>query len=287
MRGTSSSLARALAAAALGVAMSSGPARAQDRNEAPWLRDRGPGVATSQFGTYIRRGELLVYPFAEFYTDRNYEYKPSELGYGVDVDYRGRYSASEGLLFLGYGVTDNLAIEFEAAVIAAELEKGPGDPSAMPDEVEESGLGDVEAQIRWRLSREGARRPEVFTYFETVFPLQRTRRLIGTQDWEWKLGFGLIRGFRWGTLTFRSGIEYSRAERKFEAGEYAIEYLRRLTERVRVFAMIEGNQLDEVALITEVQWRIAPRAFLKLNNGWGLTPNATDFAPELGVMFSF
>lgn len=27
------------------------------------LRDRGTGVATSQFGTYIRDGQLLVYPF--------------------------------------------------------------------------------------------------------------------------------------------------------------------------------------------------------------------------------
>ncbi len=39
-----------------------------------------------QFGTYIRRGELLVNPFVEFYLDRNYEYKPSELGYGQGTD---------------------------------------------------------------------------------------------------------------------------------------------------------------------------------------------------------
>ena len=28
-----------------------------------YLRDRGEGVATSMFGTYIRRGEWIVYPF--------------------------------------------------------------------------------------------------------------------------------------------------------------------------------------------------------------------------------
>jgi hypothetical protein len=55
----------------------------------------------------------------------------------------------------------------------------------------------------------------------------------------------------------------------------------------RMASLIEGNQLDEVALITEVQWHLPPRTFIKLNNGWGLTKNATDFAPEVGIMFSF
>ncbi len=49
----------------------------------------------------------------------------------------------------------------------------------------------------------------------------------------------------------------------------------------------EGTQIDEVALLTEVQWHIARNAILKVNNGWGFTPNATDFAPEVGVMFAF
>lgn len=260
---------------------------AAQRPEPRWLRDRGPGIPTSQFGTYIRRGELLVYPFVEHYWDANYEYKPSELGYGLDVDHRGYYFAREALLFLGYGITDNLAVELEGAWIGAELEKGAGDPSSMPAEVEESGLGDVEAQLRWRIRTENGRRPEMFTYFETVFPFQKSRRLIGTRDWEWKLGFGMIRGFGWGTVTLRSGVEYVKEEGKFEVGEYAMEYLRRISNRVRAFAMVEGNQLDEVAFITEVQWRIAPRAWLKLNNGWGLTRNATDFAPEVGVLLAF
>src|SRR5687767_10856901 len=118
------------------------PAAAQDLPV--HLRDRGTGVATSQFGTYVKKGELLLYPFFEWYYDRDLEYKPSELGYGVEEDYRGRYWASEGLLFLGYGVTQDVALELEAAVITARLEKSRQDPSAMPREVKESGLGDVE-----------------------------------------------------------------------------------------------------------------------------------------------
>jgi hypothetical protein len=253
----------------------------------PYLRDRGPGIATSMFGTYVRPGELLVYPFVELYWDSNFEYKPSELGYGLDVDYRGEYEATEGLVFLGYGLSSSFAVELEAAYISAELEKAASDPSAMPEEFAESGLGDVEGQIRWRWQRESATRPEFFTYFETVFPLQKNRKLIGTQDWEWKLGSGVTRGFPWGTGTFRLEIEYSREEGKFEAGEYAFEYLRRLSQRWRIVALIEGYQIDEVELITEAQWQIHPRAFFKANMGWGLTENAVDLAPEFGLMMSF
>jgi hypothetical protein len=253
----------------------------------PHLRDRGTGLATSQFGTYIRDGQLLVYPFLEWYYDSNLEYKPSELGYGIDQDYRGRYRASEGLLWLGYGLTRDLALEVEAAVISATLEKSPQDISTMPSKVKESGLGDVEAQVRWRFRRETQRRPELFTYFETVFPFQKKKRLIGTQDFELKLGVGATRGGRSGTWTLRAAAEYSFEESKFEPGEYAIEYLKQVSPAWRVVALIEGNQIDEVSLITEMQWRFQPRAVLKLNNGLGLTPNATDFAPEVGIMFAF
>jgi hypothetical protein len=255
--------------------------------EPAYLRDRGPGVPTSMFGTYVQRGELLVYPFFEWYADDDFEYTPAELGSASPQEHRGRYRAIEGLIFLGYGLTDNLAVEFEAAVISATLRKSPADTSALPARLEASGLGDVEMQLRWRFATETATRPEAFTYFETVFPTKNDPGLIGTSDWEYKLGFGVTRGFGWGTTTFRVDGEYSREEGKFDAGEYALEYLKRLSPRWRVYGAIEGNQLDEVAVITELQWHFHRRAFLKVNNGWGLTTNATDFAPEIGLMISF
>lgn len=253
----------------------------------PWLRDRGAGMPTSMFGTYVRHGELLVYPFFEAYADHDFEYKPEEFGHGSKVDYRGDYEASEGLLFVAYGLRPNLSVELEAAIIDAEISRAPDDPSTMPEDYGERGLGDVEGQIRWRIASETARRPEFFSFFETVFPLQRHRRLIGTRDWEFKLGFGATRGFGWGTLTARTAAEYSLAENKFEPGEYAIEYLKRVSRTWRVVGAIEGNQVDEIALITEGQWHFSRRAFLKLNNGWGLTQNATDLAPEVGLMLLF
>ena len=249
-------------------------------------RDRGPGIPTSMFGTYVQPREFLFYPFVEYYHDKDAEYSPDELGYGVDADFRGTYRATEGLIFLGYGVSDRLALEFEAAVITATQTKAPDDPSSMPSTVEESGLGDVEGQLRWRWNRETDRRPEVFSYFETVFPLQKQKALIGTQDWEFKLGTGLVRGFGWGTATVRAAIEYDAAEGTAALGEYAVEYLRRVSPSLRLFVAVEGSE-DEVELIPEMQWALRPNVVLKLNSAFGLTSKATDWAPEIGIMFSF
>jgi len=251
------------------------------------LRDRGEGLPTSMFGTYVRRGELLLYPFFEYYRDGNFEYTPSELGAAGEEDYRGRYRANEGLVFVAYGITDNLAVEFEAAVISASLGKSPADPSTLPLRMEESGVGDIEGQLRWRWNRESDRRPELFSYLEVVLPHHRDKILIGTPGWELKYGMGVVRGFRWGTMTARAAVEYDEASSShFDGGEYAIEYLRRISPAWRVYAGLEGTQ-DELSLIGEVQWHVTPNVFVKINNGVGLTSKATDWAPEVGVVFSF
>lgn len=251
----------------------------------PYLADRGTGVPSSQFGTFIRKGDLLIYPYYEYYHDNNFEYKPTELGFDVGRDFRGRYRADEFLLFLGLGLTDRLAVELEAAVIDARLTKSPDDPSTQPDKLQESGLGDVESQLRWRWLEETEGRPEFFSFFETVFPFQKSRRLIGTQDWEFKLGAGIIKGFTWGTIALRTSVAHDRAERKTEFGEYALEYLKRISRVVRFTALIEGEE-DEIELITDLQLHVSPRVFIKLNNGFGLTSKATDLAPEVGVVFT-
>ena len=251
-----------------------------------YLKDRGTGIPTSMFGTYVRPGGLLVYPFVEFYKDSNMEYKPKELGYDVDRDYRGEYQATEALIFLGYGLSERWAVEFEAAVIQASLEKANEDTSEVPNKIEESGIGDVEGQVRYRWFGETEYRPEVFSYFETVFPTQGDRSLIGTPDWEFKLGVGTIKGFYWGTTTFRAAVEYDKAEDTTELGEAAIEYLKRINPSWRIFLAIEGAQ-DEWEGITELQWHFRPDMFLKLNNAFGLSSKAPDWAPEIGVMFYF
>jgi hypothetical protein len=251
-----------------------------------YLRDRGTGVPTSMFGTYIRRREILVYPFYEFYYDHNAEYDPSETGYGPEADYVARYVAHEGLVYFAYGITDWLMIEVEAAVISATQWKADEDTTQTPDSIHEAGLGDVEGEVRWRYFPEREIRPELFGYFETVLPLQPDRRIIGTSAWEFKFGAGIMKGFAFGTFTGRVAVEYDAGEEKFEVGEYALEYLKRISTHFSVFGMIEGSQ-DEVELVAELNLHFNEHVTLKIGSGFGLTEKATDIAPETGLIFSF
>jgi hypothetical protein len=268
------------------LAASALTATGADAEDLPYyLRDRGTGVATSLFGTYVRGGEVLIYPFYEYTTNKDQEYSPEELGFVGTQDYRGKNTEHEALIFLSYGVSENVAVELESALwTTAAQHKSPDDPSAMPDEVTESGFGDTQAELRWRWWKENDKKPEFWSYFETVFPFQRDRKIIGTQEWELIQGFGLTRGFRFGTLTARASMEYQADEGKVAFGEYALEYLKRISPRWRAVLAIEGEE-DEVAAIAEAQWQIAPHALLKLNNGFGLTSKAPELAPEVGIAF--
>ena len=249
-----------------------------------YLADRGAGVPSSMFGTYIEPGAFHFYPYFEYYYDNNSEYEPYEFGYGLEQEFRGKYRASEALVFLGYGFTDWWAQELEIAWIKAELTKAADDPTQMPDTLSESGIGDIETQARFRWLQETESRPEVFNYVEVVFPNEGDLGLIGTADWEFKLGTGVTRGFGWGTLTARVAVEYDRAERKAALGEYAVEYLKRVSPAWRIYLGVEGSD-DEVELIPELQWHFSRFAYAKFNNAMGLTSKATDWAPEVGVMF--
>lgn len=270
----------------LAGSLAASPARAAGQTGPDRLRDRGPGIPVSMFGTYIEPGQVLFYPFFEMVIDRNAEYSPQELGFGLDRDFRAELREYEGLIFLAYGVSDRLAVELEAALVSAWLDKASQDPTARPERIEESGLGDVEGQIRWRWARETEARPGIFSIFEFVLPLQKSRLITGTQDWEFKLGTGLVRGFGFGTMTIRVAAEYDGAENKVEPGEYALEYLRRLSPRLRVYGAFEGSE-DEVEFIPELQVFLGPDVFLKLNSAFGVTSKGPGWAPEVGVMFSF
>jgi len=60
-----------------------------------------------------------------------------------------------------------------------------------------------------------------------------------------------------GTMTIRVAVEYVRAEKKMGAGEFSLEYLRRFSPEWRGLVALEANQLDEVTLITEIQWHFS------------------------------
>ncbi len=241
-----------------------------------YLSDRAGGTPTSM--------EFVVYPFFEYYLDNNLEYSPNEFGFSLDQDFRGRYRATEGLMFLGYGLSDRLVFEVEAAMIRASLERSPDDLSGMPDKLTEKGLGDMQIQLDWMWSKELERRPGFFSYAEIVFPHHKTKHLIGTQDLETKAGIGIIKGFRWGTLIARAAVE--QAGGVFDLGEIAVEYYNRLSKRIAVYTGFEGTQ-DEIEFIAEIQLWLSDTVRLKLNSGFGVTSKATDWAPEIGLMISF
>jgi len=262
------------------------PTAAASQSTAP-PPDPERGIPTSMFGTFIKKGEAIVYPFFEAYIDDNFEYKPEELGSIGDVDYRGRYRATEGLVLFSYGISDRVAIEFEIAGITASLDKAAADQSALPSRIKESGLGDVEGQVRWRWRRETSSRPEIFSYTEFVVPHHKDKVLIGTSGAEIKFGAGIARGLSWGTFLARAAVEYAASSTsQFDIGEYAVELVKPLGGHFRLYAGIEGEQ-DQVSAIGEIQWRINRHVVIKANTGIGLTSKATDVAPEIGMLFTF
>lgn len=249
-----------------------------------FLRDRGNGVQTSLFGTYVGEDELLIYPFYEYETNNAEEYHPSELGFVGDQDFLGRLQTHELDLFIGYGLTNRLALELEAQLYtSAHFRKAPDDPSAVPQRLEESGLGEIESQLRFRWANETAHRPEFFSFLEVAYPLQKDKVLIGAHEWAGELGFGAIKGFTWGTLSGRFALAYD--EGNFKGGEFALEYLKKITPRWRTVVALEGED-EDLSLITEVQFFVTPRMFIKLNSGFGLSAKVPDFAPEVGLMMS-
>jgi hypothetical protein len=273
-----------------GAGTATTPARVQSEEwrSRPYLADRGDGIHTSQFGTYVRKDELLVYLFYEYTTNHDAEYKPDDLGFNLDKDFTGKRVMHEGLVFASYGITDRLAVEFESALFTtASQHKSPDDPSSMPNTFRESGLGDTEGQIRFRWFEETEKRPELISFLGVVFPLQKNKRLIGAQHWEVSLGVAVTKGFSWGTLMLKASGEYSGEEGgTIDFGEYGIEYVKRLSDRWRLVLAVDGKG-DEVEGVVEFQWQVSPRITIKLNNGFGLTSKAPDWAPEIGILFSF
>jgi hypothetical protein len=239
------------------------------------------------FGTFVEPGELIVYPFYEYSRTPNFEYHPSELGGVGDTDFMGRIVEHEYLLFIGYGISERLAVELEGALYAkATFDKAADDPSGLPARISESGLGDVEGQLRWRWREETAHRPELYSFLEVVLPLQKDKVLLGTQDWEGAFGFGILRGYSWGTVGGRLAVAWDGEDGRAELGEYAVEYIKRASPRWRFYAALEGESV-EYSLITEAQWSFRPHALLKLNCGFGLAEQSPDVAPEVGVLFHF
>jgi hypothetical protein len=248
----------------------------------------GGGIRTSLLGTYVRDKEFVVYPFYEYTRTTRLEYKASDFKYVGEVDYgNGKQVEHEYLLFVGYAPTDSLLIEFESALYAkARFTKDPTDTTPLPGEIQESGLGDTEMQIRYRLAKESESRPDTVAFFKSVFPLQKNKRILGTRNWEFGAGVALTKTYTFGTMALRGGIDYDREDRKFKVGEYGLDYMTRLSPQWRIVLALEGQE-QELSMIGELQWAVARDVLVKFNCGVGLSKNDRQVAPEVGIMFRF
>ena len=255
-----------------------------------FLQDRDGKMTTSLFGTFIQDREVLVYPFYE-YVRTEEEYNGEDLGISDDdEDYVGDLDGHEALLFIGYGITEDIHIEFEPLIWErAVLHRASADDSSgLVNEYDESEtFVALQAQLRWRVLRETATMPEIFTWVEVDHPLKKEKALVGNADWEGAWGIGFVKGFSWGTITPRMSINYDHEEDRTAIGEWAVEYFRRINDTWRVVATVEGESDEEISIIGEIQWHFSKRAFLKLNSGFGVHGPAPDVAPEVGIMFSF
>src|SRR5262245_35059496 len=195
--------------AAIAFAGGAALCRAAEPTELPaYLADTGGGIPTSLLGTYIRGKEFIFYPFYEYTRTKKFEYSPSELGFRGEGEFFGKLVEQEALVFFAYAFNDSLAIEFESALYSSvKFTKSPDDTSNVPNSIRESGLGDTEINIRWRVAKETATRPDITLFLATVFPLQKNKKLLGTQSWEFEPGIVLTKGFPpYGTFAFRAAL---------------------------------------------------------------------------------
>ena len=277
-----------LAAYAVVLAITMTTVAQQQDSVPPHLRDRGRGVRSSEFQTFIQRHQLLLLPSSAHIRDHNLEYNPLDWGYGNQTDLRGKFRSSSAQLLIAYGVTDWLAFELEGSYVSARFERSPRDTTATPALIRESGVGDFAGHARLRFAQERGRRPEVWGSLEVIPANQKRKVLIGDKFRDLKGEIGLTRGFHFGTMTLRTTIERNHGDHHWDLGETSLEYLRRLSPAWRILLAIEGGEsgaLDEWVFVTAGQWRIANGCYLKLANAVGLAWKATDWEPQVGILW--
>ena len=272
--------------AALLIGLGAAPLAAQQDTLQPPQRDRGPGVRTSEFQTYIQRGQFFVIPSASYVKDHNLEYSSLNWDVGTQTDLIGSFHSSSGQLFLAYGVTEWLAFEVEASYLDAHFERSPQDTTSRP--INESGLGDFDVQARMRFVRERGSRPEIWGSLEFIPAANQDKVLIGDTPTDLKGEIGFTRGYQFGTMTFKTTIEYNHVDQHWDLGETSIEYLRRLSTNWRLMAALEGGETgapDEFVLVTSLQWRASRHAVVGLANSFGFMEKSTDWEPQVGIRF--
>ncbi len=280
----------AVLAVLCGISLGPHSAGAEDAPTTYGLRDRGPGVPTSLTGIYLERGEWLGAASYQDLENRGFQYSPDEFGIADENDYLGKYTSSGGIFFLGYGISESLAVGLRVTGGSTKLAKASDDPSAMPSEIKESGIGEVAPELTWRFMTETASRPELYTYVSVLIPHDSDKNLIGTEDWVILPGIGLNRGFSWATLSARMDFEYDTASTSaLDFGKWTIEGQRRFSDAWWLSAGLQGqvgggNNFDEVWQTTYLQWSASPHVTVRFGSRIGLTTMTEGWTGELGIV---
>ena len=117
---------------------------------------------------------------------------------------------------------------------------------------------------------------------EIVFPLQKDRKIIGTQVWEFKPLLGAVKGLSFGTVSAKFMVEFTQ-EGEFDV-EYALDWQKKLSPVFELYAGIEGT-IDGIEIITQLQIYITPRISIKLNNAFGIPSNQGIFAIDAIITY--
>jgi hypothetical protein len=245
-------------------------------------------------GIWVRRGEWVGAVSLARLENTGYQYSASELGAVVqpDPDYLGELEFSGGDLYLGYGLTESLALGFQASSGRATFRTAADDVSPLPAEIRETGLGELRTELTWRFLEERGRRPELFLFAAVAVPHDSDKVLLGTPDWRLLPGIGLFRAFSWGTLAARGALEYDAgSESEADFGEWSLEAQRRTSRAWWVSAGVGGqiggaNNLDEAWLLADLVWRPTPRLAVRFHNRVGVTDQSSGWSPAVGIVVS-
>lgn len=134
-----------------------------------------------------------------FLLDEAYTQEEGELQLDFSVDVATDLTEEEGAfessadettysLAFEYGITDNLTVEAEIPFISYEVEVGA-------EEVDESGIGDIEIELAYQFVRESAGTPALAFSIGVAAPTGDHEKGLGTDTWGYELALNLSRNF--------------------------------------------------------------------------------------------
>jgi hypothetical protein len=237
----------------------------------------------------VSLGQLTAYPSFRRFENRGFDYSPDEFGFPLEEDFKGDYRASQGALFISYGLSADLSVGVRATVANARFRKASSDHSGLAGETTESGLEELSAEVAWRFSGNDGGPTELFLLTQILAPHDGDKLFLGQDGVMILPRLALIRTLSWGLLDGRLGLEYdSGSETPFDVGRWSLHALGGLTGSLDLGGGFEGqiggaNNFDEVWLTTYLQWSARPNLMLRVSSDFGVTALTRGWSPQIAA----